>query len=96
MVLRDVSANQSIPKGYEGWTQNYTMLYQGFSAEVDCRQQTFVDAVGVYPSATFYRSFSSGNSFTAAAASNQTVPAEYDVARWLMVTNCSNTSVACK
>jgi hypothetical protein len=89
--MRD--ANQSIPMAYERWPQNYTMLYQGFSAEVNCRQQEFIDAVGVYPSATLYRSVSSGNSFI---ASNQIVPAEYDIERWLMVTNCSSNSVACK
>ncbi|KAG0703674.1 hypothetical protein DFH29DRAFT_432509 [Suillus ampliporus] len=84
-------ADPSIPSEYAGWTQSYTTVQQGLSAEVQCRQQPFIDATDVYPSVGLYWSASLGTSIT---APNLTVPADYGIQRWFMVTDCSSDSVA--
>ncbi|KAG1742728.1 uncharacterized protein EDB91DRAFT_294819 [Suillus paluster] len=90
-LMTGQDARPSIPSEYTGWTPRYTTVQQGFSAEVRCRQQSFINAVGVYPSVSLYDSASSGTSI---AGPNGVVPADYSIKRWLMITNCSSDSVA--
>ncbi|KAG0703668.1 hypothetical protein DFH29DRAFT_432027 [Suillus ampliporus] len=84
-------ANPSIPSDYTGWTQSYTTVQQGLSADVQCRQQPFINATDIYPSVGLYGSISSGTSIT---APNLVVAADYGIQRWLMITDCSSDSTA--
>ncbi|KAG1750343.1 uncharacterized protein EDB91DRAFT_1344052 [Suillus paluster] len=84
-------AGPSIPSEYTGWSRTYTTVQQGLSAEVQCRQQAFINATDVNPSAGLYWSESPGSSIT---APNLTVPADYNILRGLLITDCSNYSVA--
>ncbi|KAG1718869.1 uncharacterized protein EDB91DRAFT_1352163 [Suillus paluster] len=47
-------AGPSIPSEYTGWSQSYTTVQKGLSAEVQCRQQAFLNAPDVNPSAGLY------------------------------------------
>ncbi|KAG1738645.1 uncharacterized protein EDB91DRAFT_1347587 [Suillus paluster] len=84
-------ASLSIPSEYAGWTQSYTTFQQGLSAEVHCRQQSFINATDVYPSVDLYSSASLGTSID---GPNVGVTVDYAIQRWLTITNCSSDSVA--
>ncbi|KAG0703671.1 hypothetical protein DFH29DRAFT_432083 [Suillus ampliporus] len=89
MMIQDASS--SIPSKYAERPQNYTTVQQGLSAEVQCRQQPFINATDIYPSVGLYESTSLGTSIT---APNQVLQADYGIQRWLMITDCSSDSTA--
>ncbi|KAG1717584.1 uncharacterized protein EDB91DRAFT_1190123 [Suillus paluster] len=66
-------------------------LYNVQQCGIQCRQQAFINATDVNPSAGLYWSESPGSSIT---APNLTVPADYNILRGLLITDCSNYSVA--
>ncbi|KAG2125399.1 hypothetical protein DEU56DRAFT_573703 [Suillus clintonianus] len=86
------NASSSIPLQYTtGWTRSYTTAQQGLSADVQCRQQAFLNAADTYPNVGVYENTSPGSSIT---APNQVFTADYYIQSFVTITNCSSDSVA--
>jgi hypothetical protein len=86
-VVAHVTSNASYPHGI---SSNYTLLQQGFTADVTCRQQNFSDTGSGFPSMTLF------NATLPLPSLGQSQPGSYtSLVSWAWSTNCTAYSSSC-